>query len=137
MKTWQSCSYCLVSTKTLNSSSFWLHGVSGCKVLGFMQICSSFHKKYLLNFAFTSMNVWNEILLNEINKIFSWKFSWECFYKYLWTATFDHTLYNLAIPVFFQKSLHKKWTFLLRISSVNVTKSSGNCGFVHIYWRNL
>ena len=30
-------------------------------------------------------------------------------------------------------SLHKKWIFLLRISSVNVTHS---CRFVHIYWSN-
>ena len=33
-------------------------------------------------------------------------------------------------------TLHKKWSFLLRISSANVTKSVGNCGFGHIYWRN-
>ena len=32
--------------------------------------------------------------------------------------------------------LHKKWNFPLRISSVNVTKSAGNCGFGHIYRRN-
>ena len=32
--------------------------------------------------------------------------------------------------------LHKKWSFLLRISSLNATKSTGNCGFCHIYWRN-
>ena len=31
------------------------------------------------------------------------------------------------------KVLHKKWSFSLRISSVNV---AGNCGFGHIYWRN-
>ena len=30
-------------------------------------------------------------------------------------------------------SLHKKPRFPLRISSVNVTKSAGNCGFGHIY----
>ena len=30
----------------------------------------------------------------------------------------------------------KKWIFPLRISSVNVTKSTGNCQFGHIYWRN-
>ena len=36
----------------------------------------------------------------------------------------------------FKHTLHKKWTFPLRISSVNVTKSGGNCGFGHIYWRN-
>ena len=33
-------------------------------------------------------------------------------------------------------ALHKKWSFPLKISSVNVTKSAGNCGFGHIYWRN-
>ena len=29
-----------------------------------------------------------------------------------------------------------KASFPVRISSVNVTKSAGNCGFDHIYWRN-
>ena len=33
-------------------------------------------------------------------------------------------------------SLHKKWSFPLRIYSVNVTKSVVSCGFDHIYWRN-
>ena len=33
--------------------------------------------------------------------------------------------------------LHKKWSFLLRISSVNMTKFAGNCGFGLIYWRIL
>ena len=33
-------------------------------------------------------------------------------------------------------TLHKKWSFPVEISSVNVTKSAGNCGFGHIYWRN-
>ena len=32
--------------------------------------------------------------------------------------------------------LHKKWSFPLRISSVNLNKSAGNCKFAHIYWRN-
>ena len=31
---------------------------------------------------------------------------------------------------------HKKWSFPLRISSVNMTKSAVFCGFGHIYWRN-
>ena len=30
-------------------------------------------------------------------------------------------------------ALHKKGSFLLRISLVNVIKSVGNCGFGHIY----
>ena len=35
------------------------------------------------------------------------------------------------------ETLHKKWSFSLRTSSVNVTKSEGNWGFGHIYWRKL
>ena len=31
---------------------------------------------------------------------------------------------------------NKKWSFPLRISLVNVTKSAGNWGFGHIYWGN-
>ena len=30
----------------------------------------------------------------------------------------------------------KKWSFLLKISSLNVSKSAENCGIGHIYWRN-
>ena len=30
----------------------------------------------------------------------------------------------------------KNWSFPSRISSVNMTKYAGNCGFGHIYWRN-
>ena len=33
-------------------------------------------------------------------------------------------------------SLLKEWSFLLRISSLNVTKSAVSCRFGHIYWRN-
>ena len=35
-----------------------------------------------------------------------------------------------------QHTAQKIWRFPLRISSVNVTKFAGNCGFGHIYWRN-
>ena len=34
------------------------------------------------------------------------------------------------------ETLHENWSFPLRISSVNVTKSAVFCGFSHIYWRN-
>ena len=37
---------------------------------------------------------------------------------------------------FSEYSLHKKWSFPLRISLVNVTKSEKNCKFGHIYWKN-
>ena len=30
----------------------------------------------------------------------------------------------------------QKMKLLIRISSVNVTKSAGNCGFSQIYWKN-
>ena len=33
-------------------------------------------------------------------------------------------------------TLHKKWSFPLKIFSVNVAKSAVPCGFGHIYWRN-
>ena len=33
--------------------------------------------------------------------------------------------------------MHKRWSFPLRISSANLTKSVGKCRFGHIYWRNL
>ena len=33
-----------------------------------------------------------------------------------------------------KNTLHKKWSFPWRISSVDAT---GNCAFGHIYWRNL
>ena len=35
-----------------------------------------------------------------------------------------------------QSTALKKWSFPLRISSVNVTKTAVSCGFGHIYWRN-
>ena len=34
------------------------------------------------------------------------------------------------------KYTEQKWSFPLRISSVIMTKYTGNCGFGHIYWRN-
>ena len=43
---------------------------------------------------------------------------------------------NQIIFFIIQHALNKKWSFPLKIFSVNVTKSAGNCGFVHIYWRN-
>ena len=33
-------------------------------------------------------------------------------------------------------TLHKKWSFRLQISSVNVTKSAVPCGLDYIYWSN-
>ena len=35
-----------------------------------------------------------------------------------------------------RSTLHKKWSFSLRISSVNVTKFKRNCSCGHIYWKS-
>ena len=35
-----------------------------------------------------------------------------------------------------KKTMHKKWSFPLRIALINVTKSAENCEFGHIYWIN-
>ena len=44
--------------------------------------------------------------------------------------------YNTVLTQSFAVNLHKKRSLPLNISSVNVTKSVGNCGFGHIYYRN-
>ena len=48
--------------------------------------------------------------------------------------------YTMVLRIHLQPSecspggvLHKKFIFSLAISSVNVSKSAGNCGFGHIY----
>ena len=43
---------------------------------------------------------------------------------------------NANFFITFAETLHKKWSFPLMISLVNVTKSAVYCGFAHIYWRN-
>ena len=41
-----------------------------------------------------------------------------------------------ASSVIYCVALHRKWSFSVRISSVNVIKNGVSCGFCHIYWRN-
>ena len=44
---------------------------------------------------------------------------------------------NKFLTLDFDKlTLHKKWSFPLKISSVNVTKSAVSCKCGHNYWRN-
>ena len=47
-----------------------------------------------------------------------------------------YTYFWKVLLIYTDVSLNKKWSFQLRISSVNVTKSAGNCGFGYIYGRN-
>ena len=44
----------------------------------------------------------------------------------------DHT--KLLLSTYY--TVQKVKFSIKKISSVNVTKSAGNCGFGHIYWRN-
>ena len=58
-------------------------------------------------------------------------------YSKRWLIFFKQIFQDLVKNVYFKPhALHKKWSFPLRISSVNVAISAGNCGFGHIYWRN-
>ena len=57
-------------------------------------------------------------------------FSQQIFYRCI--AQFQKFLLNL-----FLFHTAQKWSFPLRISSVNATKPAGNGRFGHIYWRNL
>ena len=41
-----------------------------------------------------------------------------------------HATLQKHLGIILDNPLHKKWSFPLRISSVNVTKSAGNCGFI-------
>ena len=66
---------------------------------------------------------------------------WICLFLFICIYMFILYVYYMFILLqvqkdlpfsFFHKSLHKKWSFPLRFSYVNVTKSAGNCD---INWR--
>ena len=61
-------------------------------------------------------------------------FTWIQSFFYLWTKLFFYDIFSVTSVSFC--SLHKKWSFPLRISSINVTKFAEKCGFSHIYWGN-
>ena len=48
---------------------------------------------------------------------------------------FLHT-FNRCHQFFFMSHIVQKWSFPLKISTVNLAKSAFSCGFGHIYWRN-
>ena len=55
------------------------------------------------------------------------------------TLKIPATLFNYlddCLVVSFKYTLHKRWSFPLRISLVDVTKSLEYCGLGHIYWKN-
>ena len=66
-------------------------------------------------------------------------FEEQFFTEHLRTATsvHDNTVAYKRLILRLYYTLHKRWSFPLRISSANVTNLDLNCGFGHIYWRNL
>ena len=80
---------------------------------------------------------WNGETFNSFDEdLFAFKKSKQsvwCFMKYYPSK---NSVIWLTVWVCLITSLHKKWSFPLRISSVNVTKSAFSCGFGLIYWRN-
>ena len=85
-----------------------------------------------------------------LRKVFLQNIFGGCFWKKIWENTNSfggrwerQAKWNMQRPleltVKFRDRhlpLHKKWSFPLRISFVNVTKFAWNCGFGHIYWTN-
>ena len=57
---------------------------------------------------------------------------------YFWNRHWALGYFSVGHDIFWESpnlTLRKKWSFLLRNSSVNVTKSAVSCGFRLIYWR--
>ena len=61
----------------------------------------------------------------------------DCKIKWNWVTSIFSKAKKIQKKGALATSLHKKWSFPLRISSVNVTKFAGNCEFGHIYWKKL
>ena len=75
--------------------------------------------------AFAATLLWLTKLVIETKPVaWNWLLSTES------TCVLTETLSPVTITA-------QKWTFPLRNSSINVTKSAWNFGFGHIYWRNL
>ena len=72
-------------------------------------------------------------------------FLWICFgnvAKLFWISTSGGSLtaktcgcQTIPFSIDYDQTLHKKWSFPLRIFLVNVTKLAVSCRFGHIYWR--
>ena len=85
---------------------------------------------------FLNIGIWKNIFL-------LWLVTWKTIHfliilltRYFWIYIKRNMPFVLCIFSPYSQSLHKKWSFPLKISSVNVTKSAVSWGFGHIYWRN-
>ena len=127
-------------SKTLWTSSKRLTkaGIRSCSVKKvFLEILQNLQKNTCVKVSFLitlQVSACNFIKKETLAQVFSRKFceiSKNSFSYRTPVMTVCGLMYVQFMP------LHKKWSFPLRISSVNVTKSAGNCGFDHIYWKNL
>ena len=85
---------------------------------------------------FLNIGIWKNIFL-------FWLVTWKTIHfliilltRYFWIYIKRNIPFVLCIFSPYSQSLHKKWSFPLKISSANVTKSAVSWGFGHIYWRN-
>ena len=93
------------------------------------------HRKWSFSLRISSVNVTKSTVFSEFGHIYCRNPSWETSFFMQWLSE----LMNFSFPFKWSKKQrfpHKKWSFPFRISSVNVTKSAGICGFGHIYWSN-
>ena len=86
--------------------------------------------------------LWDFAIINFLapsNSVFEW-FIGKCLFKYyifLSISFFTQNDILVSCKSILQWTLHKKWSFPFRISSINVTKSAVSCGFDHIYQKIL
>ena len=114
---------------------------SRVKLTGFFIFFEHILDRVIFNLYFCGVYfciVFNVLLASYADKINSCNFCLLFIFP-IWVSWKLCTLWSI-VSIFFQLnfaiSLHKKFTFPLRISSVNMTKSAGNCRFGYIYWRN-
>ena len=83
---------------------------------------------------------WNQTSAWVLSCKFAAYFQNIFFWEYLRVAAsgdrFQRLFFNWTSAHCFKSSMHKKRSFTLRIYSVNVTKTAGNCGFGYLYGRN-
>ena len=105
--------------------------IKNWRVYNLKPLTKSIMKGCFFNFFFLFIScrlIFFKILiwrLNIISKIEHW----------VLYITFHFRKVNICIFRCFP-TLHEKWSFPLRISSVNVIRSAEKCGFGQIYWRN-
>ena len=111
--------FCEKTCKEIYGESKWL-GIFQAAITSAIskRLPNTFWRRFSLNF----LNLENE----------SWVIQKGSHFR----KTFLSPNFTLFVSIQGAQTLQKKWSFPLRISSVNATKSAGNCGFGHIYWRN-